>query len=60
MKTYTLTFWRSNPQLKNGGYEMKRTVEARSIVSARKKAREIAEKPGYGGLRVLNVALADA
>ena len=60
MKTYIATFWRGNPQLKNGGYETTRTIEAKSIVSARKKAREIAEKPGYGSMSLLNVKLADA
>ena len=34
MKTYKAKFWRSNPQLKNGGYETERTIEAKTIRSA--------------------------
>ena len=43
LKKYVATFWRSNPQFKAGGYETTRTIEAVSIASARKKAREIYE-----------------
>lgn len=41
MKKYIATFWRGNPQLKDGGYETTREIEAVSITSARKKARDI-------------------
>ena len=58
MKSYIASYWRGNPQLKNGGYNTTRTIEARSIVSARKKAREIAERPGYGTMSLLDVKLA--
>lgn len=37
MKVFEATIWRDNPQLKNGGYETKRTVEAKTENSARKK-----------------------
>ena len=60
MKTYTATYWRSNPQLKDGGYETTRTIEARSIVSARKKAREKTANVVYGGMTLLKVELSQA
>ena len=41
--------------MRHGGYETTRTIEARSIVSARKKAREVEEEPGYGTMTLLNV-----
>lgn len=31
MHRYSATFWRGNPQLKNGGYETTRTIEAVNI-----------------------------
>lgn len=55
MKKFTATFWRSNPQLANGGYETKRTIEARTIKSAEKKANELASKTSYGGMSLLTV-----
>lgn len=55
MKKYVATFWRSNPQFKAGGYETTRTIEAFSIASARKKAREISERCVYGGMEMLSV-----
>lgn len=57
MKKYTATFFRSNPQLANGGYETTRTIEAKTIASARKKAREIEAKALYGGMTLLNLEL---
>ena len=41
MKKYIAKFWRNNPQLANGGYETTRTIEAKTITSARKKAMEL-------------------
>ena len=55
MKTYKAKFWRSNPQLKNGGYETERTVEAKTIRSAEKKAREIESKCLYGSMSLISV-----
>lgn len=55
MKTWKVTFWRSNPQLKNGGYETTRTVEARTESSAWKKAEKQYCKCIYGGMTVLKV-----
>ena len=48
MKKYIAKFWRNNPQLANGGYETTRTIEAKTITSARKKAREICDGTSYG------------
>ena len=45
MKTYIATYYRHNPQLSNGGYQTTRKIEAVSITSARKKAREITGAP---------------
>lgn len=59
MKKYKLTFWRSNPQLTAGGYETTRTIEAKTIASAKKKAREIEEKCLYGGMSLLKVEIAE-
>ena len=50
IKTYTATFWRSNPQLKNGGYETTRTIEARNLREAQKRVREIEDGCAYGGM----------
>ncbi len=55
MKRFKATFWRSNPQLTNGGYETTRTIEAKTIRSARKKANEICENVNYGGMELLNI-----
>jgi len=57
MKKYIATFWRGNQQLARGGYETTRTIEAKTITSARKKAREITEKVAYGTMTLLNVEL---
>lgn len=48
MKTYIATYYRHNPQLSSGGYQTTRKIEAVSITSARKKAREITEGCVYG------------
>ena len=55
MKTYIATYYRNNPQLSSGGYQTTRKIEAASITSARKKAREIAEGCVYGSLELLGV-----
>lgn len=57
MKTYIATFFRVNPQLKNGGYETTREIEAKTIVSARKKAEKIADNVSYGRLVLKDVVL---
>lgn len=41
MKKFIATYFRHNPQLKSGGYETTREIEARTIASAKKKAENI-------------------
>ena len=55
MKTYKATFWRGNPQISSGGYETTRSIEAKTIASARKKAREIENQCVYGSMTLLDV-----
>ena len=57
MKIYKAMFWRSNPQLKNGGYEMSIEIRAKSITSARKKAQKISEETAYGAMQLLDIDL---
>ena len=56
MKKYIATYWRGNPQLPKGGYETTREIEAKSIASARKQARE-KETCSYGTMTLLTVEL---
>lgn len=58
MKKYTARFWRENPQLKNGGYETTRTIEAQNAREARKKAAQIAGGCLYGGMTLLTIEAA--
>lgn len=53
MKKFTAFYFRHNPQLLNGGYETTRTIEARTLASATKKA----EKAGcaYGSMELLRI-----
>lgn len=55
MKTFIVTFWRENPQLKNGGRYTTRTIEARTEASAREKADKIAEAVPYDEMYVVSV-----
>lgn len=55
MKKFTATFFRYNPQLANGGYETTRTIEARTIRSAEKKAYKLAEQMLYGSMRLISI-----
>lgn len=55
MKKYIATFWRGNPQMKNSGYETTREIEAVSITSARKKARDIEDGCAYGSMSLLSI-----
>lgn len=57
MKTYIATFFRTNPQLANGGYETTRTIDAKTIASARSKANKISENCIYGGMNLISVEL---
>lgn len=58
IKKYTAIFFRANPQLTSGGYQTTRTIEAKTITSARKKARDIESGCIYGGMTLLDVRLA--
>lgn len=55
MKKYEARFWRGNPQLKNGGYETKRTIEAKTIRSAKKIANEMCGRQVYGTLDLIDI-----
>lgn len=52
-KTYTAIFWRGNPQLKNGGYETKRTFECANKREANKKVDEVIAACVYGSMDFL-------
>lgn len=55
MKKFEAKFFRVNPQLKNGGYETTRTIEAKTIASATKKAKKIEESAVYGSMTLLSI-----
>lgn len=55
MKKFIVTFWRENPQLKNGGSYRTREIEAKTEAAARKKADKIAEAVPYGEMYVVSV-----
>ena len=56
-KSYKATFFRHNPQFKNGGYVTERKIEAVSLPSARKRAREISEHCVYGSMELLDIEM---
>lgn len=59
MKIWNVTMWRSNPQLKNGGYETTVKIEARTSASAMKKADKKFNTPGgYGSYSPLRAEVA--
>lgn len=58
MKKWTARFYRSNPQFKSGGYEITRTIEARTKASAGKKAREY-ENCVYGSMTLISIEEAE-
>lgn len=59
MKKFTATFWRYNPQLKNGGYETTRTIEAKTMKSAERKAMGLTKNCSYGGMSLLKIEVKD-
>lgn len=59
MKKYIATFWRANPQLKNGGYETTRTIEAKTVKSAENKARKIENECTYGSMSFRSIVEAE-
>lgn len=54
MKTYSVTFWRGNPQLANGGYETSRIMKAKTENGLRNQIKKIENAPGYGSMTYLN------
>lgn len=57
MKTFIATYFRTNVQLKNGGYETTRTIEARTLASAKKKAEKLTEC-SYGAMSLIKIEAA--
>lgn len=55
MKTYIATFWRTNPQLRNRGYETTINIKAETKSAARKEARRIEKSCVYGGLTLTDL-----
>ena len=56
-RTYIATFWRSNPQLKNGGYFTTKEFRSVSLQGATKQAERYAASNMYGGMAVKRVEL---
>lgn len=56
-RTYVVTFWRSNPQLKNGGYFTTEEFQSMSLQGATKQAKKYAASSVYGGMAVKSVEL---
>jgi len=52
---FVATFWRSNPQLKNGGYWTEREIEARTLREARNQARRIENSVAYGSMTLRGI-----
>ena len=52
--TFTATFFRRNPQSRNGGYNTTRTIEAKTIKEATKKAKAL-ETCVYGSMELLEI-----
>lgn len=56
-RIYTATFWRGNPQLKNGGYYMIKEFQAVSHKAAERQAERYIKGMVYGSLDLINVKL---
>ena len=56
-RIYIATFWRSNPQLKNGGYFTTKEFQSVSLQGATKQAERYAASNMYGGMAVKSVEL---
>ena len=60
-RIYIATFWRSNPQLKNGGYFTTKEFQSVSLQGATKQAERQAERYTkgmiYGSLNLISVEL---
>lgn len=56
-RIYVATFWRGNPQLKNGGYYTAKEFQSVSLQGATKQAERYAANNVYGGMAVKSVEL---
>jgi hypothetical protein len=56
-RTYIATFWRSNPQLKNGGYYTTEEFQAMSHKAAERQAKRYTKDMIYGRLNLISVEL---
>lgn len=54
-KTWLATFWRVNPQLKNGGYTTTRTFENMTRKQAEKKVEKTLNGQVYGSMEFVNL-----
>ena len=56
-RTYIATFWRGNPQLKNGGYYTTEEFQAVSHKAAERQAERYTKGMIYGSLNLISVEL---
>ena len=56
-RTYIATFWRGNPQLKNGGYYMTKEFQAVSHKAAERQVERYTKGMVYGSLDLVSVEL---
>lgn len=59
MKKFKATFWRGNPQLTNGGYKTTRTIEAKTMKAAERKAKKISNNTVYGSMTLLKIEISE-
>lgn len=56
-RVYVATFWRGNPQLKNGGYYTTKEFQAVSHKAAERQAERYTKDMSYGTLDLVSVEL---
>ena len=56
-RIYIATFWRGNPQLKNGGYYTEKEFRAVSHKAAERQAKKYTYNMVYGCLNLISVEL---
>lgn len=56
-RIYVATFWRGNPQLKNGGYYTEKEFRAVSHKAAERQAERYIKNMVYGSLNLISVEL---
>lgn len=56
-RIYIATFWRGNPQLKNGGYYTTKEFQAVSHKTAERQAERYTKDTVYGSLSLISVEL---